>query len=58
MLNKTVLLEKFWKIHGADDSIASRSLQEKLNVDRIVARLLELRKILSYEEAKTFSDPN
>lgn len=50
-------MEKFWKIHGPDDSIASRSLQEKLNVDRIVARLLELRKILTYEEAKTFFRP-
>lgn len=50
-------MEKFWKIHGPDDSIASRSLQEKLNVDRIVARLLELRKIFSYEEAKTFFRP-
>lgn len=50
-------MEKIWKIHASDDSGESLHLQEQLSVDRIVARLLELRKILSYEDAKTFFRP-
>ncbi len=50
-------MEKIWKIHTSDDSGESLHLQEQLHVDRIVARLLELRKILSYEDAKMFFRP-
>jgi single-stranded-DNA-specific exonuclease len=51
-------LEKQWKIHEQDDSGVSKDLQEQLNVDRIVARLLKHRNILSYEDAKTFFRPD
>lgn len=36
----------------------SSDLQKKLNVDRIITRLLKLRRVLSYEEAKLFFRPD
>jgi len=50
-------LEKQWKIRAATESPDMGDLQEKLNVDRVVARLLKLRHVLNYEEAKTFFRP-
>lgn len=49
-------MEKQWRINkGADESA---DLQETLKVDRIVARLLKIRNILSYEQAKSFFRPD
>ncbi|PBQ33116.1 single-stranded-DNA-specific exonuclease RecJ [Sphingobacteriaceae bacterium] len=50
-------MEKQWKIRSTTDSPDGNNLQEKLNVDRVVARLLKLRQVLNYEEAKTFFRP-
>jgi single-stranded-DNA-specific exonuclease len=51
-------LEKFWNIHREDHSGISDQLQTSLNVDRIVARLLQLRKVVSFEEARIFFRPD
>ena len=48
-------MEKFWKITADEDH--DDQLQEQLKVDRIVARLLKRRNILSYEEARKFFRP-
>lgn len=50
-------MEKQWKINAGDTTGVSAELQEKLNVDRVVARLLKLRHIENYEEAKVFFRP-
>jgi single-stranded-DNA-specific exonuclease len=49
-------LEKKWKIGAEEISIAG-DLQTKLNVDRVVAALLAIRRISNYEQAKTFFRP-
>ncbi len=51
-------MEKQWRINKSTGSAESTDLQEKLKVDRVVARLLKIRNILSYEEAKTFFRPD
>lgn len=51
-------MEKLWKIHNGINPGVSRELQEKLNVDRIIAHLLNLRRIFNYDEAKTFFRPD
>lgn len=51
-------MEKQWRIRSTADSSGGNELQEKLNVDRVVARLLKLRQVLNYEEAKTFFRPD
>ena len=50
-------MEKQWKINTSATLDESTDLQEKLHVDRIVARLLKLRHVLNYEDAKTFFRP-
>lgn len=50
-------MEKQWKINGTETSGLSNDLQSKLNVDRIVAQLLKLRHIVSFEDAKKFFRP-
>ena len=50
-------MEKQWKIHKESEQPIPGDLQEKLNVDRIVARLLKVRNILNYEDAKKFFRP-
>lgn len=50
-------MEKQWKINGPDLQ-AKDELREKLNVDRIISRLLQLRNVFSYEDAKTFFRPS
>jgi single-stranded-DNA-specific exonuclease len=47
-------LEKFWKIY-ADDNTSD--LQEQLKVDKIIARLLKRRNILTFDDAKSFFRP-
>lgn len=49
-------MEKQWKILQADKTVA-RKLQSELNVDEIIARLLALRQINNFEEAKHFFRP-
>lgn len=50
-------MEKKWNIHQITDSGAVSSLQKTLAVDEIIAKLLVLRGITSYDEAKTFFRP-
>ncbi|WP_317899961.1 single-stranded-DNA-specific exonuclease RecJ [Aurantibacillus circumpalustris] len=50
-------MEKHWRIKSSEPNSESDDLQEKLNIDRVVARLLKLRHVLNYEEAKTFFRP-
>ena len=51
-------LEKQWKIRGAEITDPSSELQTQLNVDSIVARLLKLRSVLTFDEAKKFFRPS
>ena len=53
-----IRLEKSWKILPTEDSETLNTIQQQLNVDRIVAHLLKNRNILSFEEAKTFFRPD
>lgn len=50
-------MEKIWKIRENTNARFVKSLQEQLNVDPIVARLLTLRGITDFEEAKLFFRP-
>jgi single-stranded-DNA-specific exonuclease len=50
-------VEKLWKIHDRSNGIPDE-LQKQLNVDKIIARLLKLRNILTYDEAKAFFRPD
>ena len=49
-------MEKYWNILSADKSVVT-SLAKALNVSEIVARLLVLRGITSFEDAKLFFRP-
>lgn len=51
-------MEKSWKILPAEDSETISTIQQQLNVDRVIALLLKNRNILSFEEAKTFFRPD
>ena len=52
-------MEKHWRIKStAATSELSDSLQSQLNVDRVVAKLLTLRNITTYEEARLFFRPD
>lgn len=50
-------MERLWKIRKPADASVSGKLQEALNVDPIVAQLLSLRGINSFDSAKTFFRP-
>jgi single-stranded-DNA-specific exonuclease len=50
-------LEKLWKINQNQDSIHENDLQTRLQVDKLIAKLLVQRQILNYEQAKTFFRP-
>jgi single-stranded-DNA-specific exonuclease len=50
-------LEKRWRISEDTNKALSQQLQDDLKIDRVIARLLQIRKILSYEEAKHFFRP-
>lgn len=50
-------MEKQWRIATPNGIGTADDLQSQLKVDRVVATLLRLRKILSYEDAKTFFRP-
>ena len=53
-----IRLEKSWKILSVEDSETLSTIQQQLNVDRVIALLLKNRNILSFEEAKTFFRPD
>lgn len=50
-------MEKKWNIHQISDTEQVNALQKALSVDEIIARLLVLRRITTFEEAKTFFRP-
>ncbi len=50
-------MEKTWNIHEINDHDAVAHLQKELSVDEIVAKLLVLRGINTFDEAKTFFRP-
>jgi single-stranded-DNA-specific exonuclease len=50
-------LEKKWNIHQADGEQAVASLKQALGVEDVIARLLVLRGIHTFEESKTFFRP-
>ena len=50
-------LEKQWKIVNPESTETVEVLQKELQVDRIIARILALRKINSFAEARTFFRP-
>ena len=49
-------MEKHWNILSADKSVVN-SLAKALNVSKIIARILVLRGITSFEDAKLFFRP-
>ena len=51
-------MEKKWNIHQITDTDAVSKLQTTLSVDEVIARLLVLRGIKTYDDAKTFFRPN
>ena len=51
-------MEKQWKIHTNSNTKAVEELQQQLNVDAIIAKLLVQRNIFSFEEAKDFFRPD
>lgn len=51
-------MEKKWNIHQVSDEAAVTSLKQALGVDDIVARLLVLRGIQTFEDARTFFRPS
>lgn len=50
-------MEKKWNIHQLNNSEVVSSLQNELSVDETIAKLLSLRGINTFEEAKTFFRP-
>jgi single-stranded-DNA-specific exonuclease len=50
-------LEKQWRIIDCGTARSREDLQEQLHVDRIVARLLNLRSVSTYDEARVFFRP-
>ena len=47
-------MQKKWNIHQITDSEVVSSLQNELAVDATIAKLLSLRGITSFDEAKSF----
>ena len=50
-------MEKKWNIHQISNPDAIRTLQNELSVDEVIAKLLVLRGITTFDEAKTFFRP-
>ena len=50
-------MEKQWKIHTNSNTQAIEELQQQLNVDTIIAKLLVQRNIVNYTNAKDFFRP-
>ncbi|MEI8137550.1 MAG: hypothetical protein WCH21_09535 [Bacteroidota bacterium] len=51
-------MEKQWKIYTNSNTNAIEELEQQLNVDGIIAKLLVQRNINNYEEAKDFFRPD
>ncbi len=51
-------MEKQWKIYNNSNTKAVEELQQQLNVDAIIAKLLVQRNISNFEEAKDFFRPD
>jgi single-stranded-DNA-specific exonuclease len=51
-------LEKQWKIYSNSNTKAIEELEQQLNVDGIIAKLLVQRNIFNYQEAKDFFRPD
>jgi single-stranded-DNA-specific exonuclease len=51
-------LEKKWNIHQISNTKTVSDLQEALAVDSIIAKLLSLRGVTNFDEAKTFFRPS
>lgn len=50
-------MEKIWNIRANPNALFIPQLQQELNVDEVVARLLSLRGVTTFEEAKLFFRP-
>ena len=57
-LTVSAIVEKKWNIHQADGEDAVASLKQALGVEDVIARLLVLRNIRNFDEAKTFFRPS
>ena len=51
-------MEKKWNIHNIKNTEVVSSLQNELSIDVTVAKLLAIRGITNFEEAKTFFRPS
>jgi single-stranded-DNA-specific exonuclease len=51
-------MERHWRIVSEQQPDITNRLMSELNIDRIIARLLHLRNITTFEEAKTFFRPD
>ena len=51
-------MEKQWKIYSNSNTKAIEELEQQLNVDGIIAKLLVQRNIFNYQEAKDFFRPD
>ena len=52
------MLKKLWKIKQQPDEFTVKSLAESLNISETIARLLVLRDITNYQQAKAFFRPS
>ncbi len=52
------MLKKRWDIREVDDDLTVKSLADSLNISDILAKLLVLRNIKNYHQAKTFFRPS
>ena len=52
------MLQKRWKIREIEDDYTVKSLADSLNISEVLSKLLVLRKIKTFNEAKYFFRPN
>ena len=52
------MLKKRWKIKEIEDDYAVKSLADSLNISEVLAKLLYLRNIKNFNQAKTFFRPS
>jgi single-stranded-DNA-specific exonuclease len=52
------MLKKRWTIRKIDDTFAVKALSDSLNISEVLARLLVLRNVKNFSEAKTFFRPS
>ncbi len=51
------MLKKRWKIKDVNDDYAVKSLSDSLNISEVLSKLLVLRSINNFTQAKTFFRP-